>query len=219
MRGAIAGALKKKLGLEVTSEKDEKRGQMIWNRKQQAEQRSESRPAKAASETKSPTGCSVMIRNRSSFGAFSAATAAGQAGIEAPPDPSARWPGRTLLVCKACFLRLLTGALTSSRRSSSGCRARDQAIIKPQSIEIFDSLISPSQGLFLGLLKKCGSFFVQLFDALDRCFVCHLKSFPICSTLDLPVGNGEPRPATKTTEPVRRYFIHLIMYIKPWLLL
>ncbi|MGA8291133.1 MAG: DUF3489 domain-containing protein [Rhodoplanes sp.] len=28
MRGAIAGALKKKLGLEVTSEKDEKRGRI-----------------------------------------------------------------------------------------------------------------------------------------------------------------------------------------------
>ena len=119
--------------------------------------------------------------------------------IEAPPDPSARWPGRTLLVCKACFLRLLTGALTSSRRSSSGCRARDQAIIKPQSIEIFDSLISPSQGLFLGLLKKCGSFFVQLFDALDRCFVCHLNRSLFAQRSICPWVTENPGPLSLAT--------------------
>ena len=33
VRGAIAGALKKKLSLAVTSEKDEKRGRILSNRK------------------------------------------------------------------------------------------------------------------------------------------------------------------------------------------
>jgi hypothetical protein len=86
-------------------------------------------------------------------------------------------------------VRLLTGALISGRRLSSRCRAHDQAIVKPQSVEVFDRLISPSQGLFLGLLKKRGALMVQLFDALDRCFVCH--RFSLFSTLELRVLNVE----------------------------
>jgi hypothetical protein len=92
--------------------------------------------------------------------------------------PSARRSGRALLVYKTCFPRLLSGALISSGRPSSRFRARNQAIVKPQSVEVFDGLGSPSQGLFLGLLKKLGALSVQFLDALNCCFVCH-PIFPV----------------------------------------
>jgi hypothetical protein len=94
------------------------------------------------------------------------------------PMPSARRSGRALLLCKACFLRLLTGTLISSGRPSSRFRARNQAIVKPQSVEVFDGLGSPSQGLFLGLIKKLGALSVQFLDTLNCCFVCH-PIFPV----------------------------------------
>jgi hypothetical protein len=115
--------------------------------------------------------------------------------------PSARRSGRALLVYKTCFLRLLTGALISSGRPSSLCRARNQAIVKPQSVKIFDGLGSPSQGLFLGLLKKLGALSIQFLDALNCCFVCH----PI-----LPVAKvenpGPPLPghARRMPTPLQR---------------
>jgi hypothetical protein len=51
-------------------------------------------------------------------------------GLKPRPNPSARWLGRTLLVRRTCFLRLLAGALVSGSLSSR-CRAHDQPIVKP----------------------------------------------------------------------------------------
>jgi hypothetical protein len=106
--------------------------------------------------------------------------------------PSARRLGRALLACKTCFLRLLTGALISSGRPSRRFRARNQAIVKPQSVEVFDRLGSPLQGLFLGLLKKLGALSVQFLDALNCCFVSH-PIFPVAK-VENPARRSQGMP-------------------------
>jgi hypothetical protein len=98
--------------------------------------------------------------------------------------PSTRRPGWAFLVCETCFLKLLSWALTSGRRFFN--RRRDQTIVKPQSIEVVDSLTSPLQSLLLGLFEKRGALSVQLLDALDRCFVCH-AIFPCLPSVEPPV--------------------------------
>jgi hypothetical protein len=116
---------------------------------------------------------------------FSAGSRKGNGAAPARPGtcPSSNSEyGRALLVCKTCFLRLLTGRRFFSRR-------RDQTIVKSQTIQIFDGLSSPSQCLFFGLVKKRGALSVQLLDALDRCFICH----PIFPCFALPPESPGPR--------------------------